>query len=368
MSINSFRQFRQDVRIAPRKGLYTKRIAWQSFLAGLTTIATIALFIGHISTVQAQADPRAQMIARAQSWINAHVPYNQGGSYDGYREDCSGFVSYVWLLGSSPDTVGLWEHYSTVLPSINSLLPGDTLNNNTPGNFGHVLIFAQWDNPSHSQFTSYEEVGNHGAISRHLSILEDGTIPGLNAHQPFYPERLNSLFTPGQPTFSSDAHSSLNISMASYQVCASNLGTGTTVYIVMWRDAVPSRGIATPGGWSYSGQSQNGCYNITALTSPGLPLANVVYYSVAALVPINISEAAQKRTACAAATGFARMCDSSSAAGIIPPLQPTVFASDALSTLDIANATYRVCASNLGTGTTVYLVLWRGSISAQGVP
>ncbi len=31
----------------------------------------------------------AQM-ARAQDWVNHHVPYSQTGRYAGYRTDCSG--------------------------------------------------------------------------------------------------------------------------------------------------------------------------------------------------------------------------------------------------------------------------------------
>ena len=30
------------------------------------------------------------IMSRAQVWVNNHVPYNQGGTYQGYREDCSG--------------------------------------------------------------------------------------------------------------------------------------------------------------------------------------------------------------------------------------------------------------------------------------
>lgn len=39
---------------------------------------------------------RDTMISRAKSWVAAHVPYNQGGLHDGYREDCSGYVSMCW--------------------------------------------------------------------------------------------------------------------------------------------------------------------------------------------------------------------------------------------------------------------------------
>ncbi len=38
------------------------------------------------------------MNSRGQVWVDKHVPYNHEGTYDGYRTDCSGFVSMCWLL------------------------------------------------------------------------------------------------------------------------------------------------------------------------------------------------------------------------------------------------------------------------------
>jgi hypothetical protein len=36
---------------------------------------------------------RAQILARAQTWVDAKVPYSQSAYRDGYRTDCSGYVS-----------------------------------------------------------------------------------------------------------------------------------------------------------------------------------------------------------------------------------------------------------------------------------
>ena len=37
------------------------------------------------------------MISRGQSWVDKKVPYDASGkTYDGYRMDCSGFVSMAW--------------------------------------------------------------------------------------------------------------------------------------------------------------------------------------------------------------------------------------------------------------------------------
>lgn len=35
-------------------------------------------------------------MARGQKWVDKNVPYNQNKTYDGYRTDCSGFVSMCW--------------------------------------------------------------------------------------------------------------------------------------------------------------------------------------------------------------------------------------------------------------------------------
>lgn len=39
----------------------------------------------------------SEIIARARKWVTANVPYTiQGDEYQGYREDCSGFVTMAW--------------------------------------------------------------------------------------------------------------------------------------------------------------------------------------------------------------------------------------------------------------------------------
>ena len=45
-----------------------------------------------------QCVQRSVIAARAQNWIDNHVPYNQEGMHDGYRTDSSGFVSMAWAL------------------------------------------------------------------------------------------------------------------------------------------------------------------------------------------------------------------------------------------------------------------------------
>ena len=51
------------------------------------------------------ADQENEILARARIWIDNQVPYSQTAIRDGYRTDCSGFVSYAWQLPTpGPDT------------------------------------------------------------------------------------------------------------------------------------------------------------------------------------------------------------------------------------------------------------------------
>jgi hypothetical protein len=105
---------------------------------------------------------RATMIDRAEVWAKAKVPYNQEGHYDGYREDCSGYVSMAWETAK--------PGYTTfTMPSITKeitkadLLPGDVLLCVTE----HVVLFGGWADASHTQYTSYEETRpGEGTVKR----------------------------------------------------------------------------------------------------------------------------------------------------------------------------------------------------------
>lgn len=56
-----------------------------------------------ISNVSTSASPitRDQIMSRAQVWVDEKVPYSQTKTTDGYRQDCSGFVSYAWASSTS---------------------------------------------------------------------------------------------------------------------------------------------------------------------------------------------------------------------------------------------------------------------------
>jgi hypothetical protein len=97
-------------------------------------------------------EDRNTIISRAQSWVNAHVPYNQGGQYGGYREDCSGFVSMCWET-AKPGYVTSTLHEVSHPISKEALQPGDALLCASE----HVVLFGGWANAAKTEYTAYEE-------------------------------------------------------------------------------------------------------------------------------------------------------------------------------------------------------------------
>lgn len=90
---------------------------------------------------------RGTILAHGQSWVDKHVPYNQGGTYDGYRTDCSGFVSMCWELarpGLTTSSLGSVSHGI----SKDELQGGDALLNEG----SHVVLFAGWADGARSQY------------------------------------------------------------------------------------------------------------------------------------------------------------------------------------------------------------------------
>ncbi|MFE9096342.1 peptidoglycan-binding protein [Streptomyces sp. NPDC007264] len=102
---------------------------------------------------------RAQIIRRAKKWVTAAVPYDMNKYWsDGYRQDCSGFVSMAWNLGSNEWTGSL--NAFGVRISKEELQPGDILlfhNKSNPEKGSHVVIFGGWTDYTHTSYIAYEE-------------------------------------------------------------------------------------------------------------------------------------------------------------------------------------------------------------------
>ncbi|MFJ7588000.1 peptidoglycan-binding protein [Streptomyces sp. NPDC097617] len=102
---------------------------------------------------------RATIVNRAKLWLDAKVPYSMSEYWtDGYRQDCSGYVSMVWNLGTNEWT-GSLDKFATKITK-DELLPGDMLlfhNPADPNNGSHVVIFGGWVDETHTHYVAYEQ-------------------------------------------------------------------------------------------------------------------------------------------------------------------------------------------------------------------
>jgi len=114
---------------------------------------------------------RDEVLRRAATlWRERTVPYNMGRLHNGWRTDCSGFVSMCWNV---PDSVGhgFWGGLSTVtlvssglalkIPK-DQLEPGDAvgfLGEGSDGPNGHVVLFAGWTDAGRTRYWAYEQHG-----------------------------------------------------------------------------------------------------------------------------------------------------------------------------------------------------------------
>jgi hypothetical protein len=115
-----------------------------------------------VSGSASAAITRCQVLTRAQSWVDAKVPYSQSSyfknTYGSYRQDCSGFVSMAWDLSSSYVASTL-PQVSQKLGSFNDLKPGDAVNHTCC----HVTLFKKWITVGVS-YQTYEEQ-NWGTVA-----------------------------------------------------------------------------------------------------------------------------------------------------------------------------------------------------------
>ncbi|GGZ22874.1 peptidoglycan-binding protein [Streptomyces poonensis] len=109
------------------------------------------------------ATTRAEIINRAKTWVAARVPYSMTAFWsDGYRQDCSGYVSMAWNLGRNEWTGSLATYGDRI--SKEELQPGDILlfhNPEDPLEGSHVVIFGGWTDYTHTHYIAYEQTRPH---------------------------------------------------------------------------------------------------------------------------------------------------------------------------------------------------------------
>lgn len=125
-------------------------------LASLAVVAALAAATSFALPQQASAAPRraktitrSEVMTRAHKWVKHRVPYSQRGYHQGYRQDCSGFVSMAWRTGRSYSSRTIDNVAYRVARS--NAKPGDAVL--TPG---HVAIFGGWKNKKARTYYAYE--------------------------------------------------------------------------------------------------------------------------------------------------------------------------------------------------------------------
>ncbi|MFG2898531.1 peptidoglycan-binding protein [Streptomyces zaomyceticus] len=102
---------------------------------------------------------RTEIINRAKLWVTAQVPYSMEKYWtDGYRQDCSGYISMAWNLRSNEWTGSLDRFAERV--DRTELQPGDILlfhNPDNPTRGSHVTLFGGWTDYTHTSYVAYEQ-------------------------------------------------------------------------------------------------------------------------------------------------------------------------------------------------------------------
>jgi len=158
-------------------------VAGAAVLAPLAPAATASESASgtHAAAVHAQAGADAKAVTpasvlkRAKTWLTAdnghQVPYSQTATFQGYRTDCSGYVSMALQLAKpGPNTVGLASSTYTSKINMSALKTGDlVIDANGSSTTRHVVIFEKWTSSAHNKYWAYEQRGGHGTDHRTLS-------------------------------------------------------------------------------------------------------------------------------------------------------------------------------------------------------
>lgn len=113
---------------------------------------------------------RATIVARGRSWVDRAVPYSTGAFFEGYRTDCSGFLSMCWVLSNngvptSPSTAGLDDPALVTPIAKEDLQPGDMIlrpKDQLGAAYGHAVLFVAWTDPTHTKYIGYHESSGSG--------------------------------------------------------------------------------------------------------------------------------------------------------------------------------------------------------------
>jgi peptidoglycan DL-endopeptidase CwlO len=137
---------------------------------------------GDLVVVSTAATPdRQEVLRRAASWLGPDgrgVPYGMTSYHDGWRTDCSGYVSMAWNLRTeqgdkvNATTVTLDSTHAYRIAR-SQLAPGDVLLKPAADGAGHVVLFERWD-ADRDYYWAYEQAGSTGTVHRRIRYPYDG--------------------------------------------------------------------------------------------------------------------------------------------------------------------------------------------------
>jgi len=101
--------------------------------------------------------------ARAQVWVDNDVSYSQTSTYQGYRKDCSGYLSMAWGLSTPGLTTWTLPNVGYYIDK-SQLRQGDAL----LAVDSHVTMFDHWADSTRTSYWGYEETPSVGATFRKI--------------------------------------------------------------------------------------------------------------------------------------------------------------------------------------------------------
>ncbi|MGX4731642.1 hypothetical protein [Kitasatospora griseola] len=123
------------------------------------------------------SDERKAMVERAMERVERKLGYSQGAVTNGYRVDCSGFVSAAWGLstaGGGTSTGPLISESAGIAHHIDKsdLMPGDALviHHESGDKNQHVVLFGGWADAAHTKAIILEDSGSNGCISHEVAM------------------------------------------------------------------------------------------------------------------------------------------------------------------------------------------------------
>jgi hypothetical protein len=133
---------------------------------------------------------RAKVLSNAQTlWAKETVPYDQGATLNGWRTDCSGFVSMCWDLphevapGGADTEQFVTKKLVKEIPK-EKLRPGDVVGHlgegtTGDGHDGHIVLFERWANAEMTSYVGWEQTGPGGNKGPHNREMPYPYRPGI---------------------------------------------------------------------------------------------------------------------------------------------------------------------------------------------